>query len=106
MENKEKQEYNFKIDDNTFHNSTEDLKRIFIDEIFYQKIATKNYDIPDKLFKEIKIPADGNCFYRCLSYYFFNNVNRHLEIRENTFQYIAQHAEQFYIFLKETIILC
>ena len=41
MENKEKQEYNFKIDDNTFHNSTEDLKRIFIDEIFYQKIAEK-----------------------------------------------------------------
>ena len=83
-----------------FKKSTEDLKKLFIDEIFYQKIAVKNYEIPIKLFKEIKIPNDGNYFYRWLLYYFFKNVNRHLEIRENTFQHIVEHAEEFYIFFE------
>ena len=47
-----------------FKKSTEDLKKLFIDEIFYQKIAVKNYEIPIKLFKEIKKNNDGNYFYR------------------------------------------
>ena len=100
LDNKEKQEEIFKIDSDTFQKSTEDLKKIFIDEIFYQKFAAKNYEIPIKLFKEIKIQDDGNCFYRCLSYYFFKNVNRHPEIRENTFKYMVEHPEEFYIFFE------
>ena len=35
-----------------------------------------------------------------LSYYFFKNINRHLEIRENSFQYMVKHAEEFYIFFE------
>ena len=98
--NKEKDEEFFKIDSDTFQQSIQDLKKLFIDEIFYQKFAAKNYEIPFKLFKEIKIPDDGNCFYRCFSYYFYKNVNRHLEIRETTFQYIVEHAEEFYMFFE------
>ena len=40
----------------------EELKQIFLNEIFYQKYSAKNYEINKKYFKLIDIPKDGNCF--------------------------------------------
>ena len=96
----------FKIDSYTFQKSTEELKKLFIDEIFYQKFAAKNYEIPFKLFKEIKIADDGNYFYRCFSYYFYKNVNRHLEIRETPSSLSWNMLKNSIFFSKVMIILC
>ena len=81
-------------------NDKEILKKIYIDEIFYQKYSSKNYEISKALFKEIEIQGDGNCFYRCLSYFFYNNAEEHKEIRENIYKYISENEEDFYIFFE------
>ena len=50
-------------------NTKEELKKLFLEEIFLQKYTAPNYEINDKFFKEIIMPGFGNCFYCCLAYY-------------------------------------
>ena len=81
-------------------NNKEELKQIFLNEIFYQKYSAKNYEINKKYFKEIDIPKDGNCFFRCISYYFYKNIDQHMEIRDSIYKYIVENKEDFYIFFQ------
>ena len=81
-------------------NNKEDLKKIFLDEIFNQKIIAKNYEISKEYFKEIEMPPYGNCFYCCLSYFLYKNYNNHMEIRKLIYQYITNNPEEFYIFFE------
>ena len=82
-------------------NNKEDLKKIFLDEIFNQKIIAKNYEISKEYFKEIEMPPYGNCFYCCLSYFLYKSYNNHMEIRKLIYQYITNNPEEF---LKEMIM--
>ena len=44
--------------------------------------------ISAKYFKKIDINKDGNCFYRCLAYYFEKNQNKHKYYRKQIHRYI------------------
>ena len=81
-------------------NGKEELKRIFLEEIFYQKNTAVNYEIPAKFFREIEMPAFGNCFYCCISYYLYQNTKNHNIIRKAIFEYISNNPEKFYIFFE------
>ena len=81
-------------------NNKEELKQIFLNEIFYQKYSAKNYEINKKYFKEIDIPQDGNCFFRFISYYFCKNNDQHMEIRDSIYKCIVENKEDFYIFFE------
>ena len=91
---------NIKFSLNNQDNNKDELKKLFLDEIFFQKYSAKNYEIPNNLFYEVKVPSDGNCFYSCLSYHFYKTIEKHLEIREAIFQYISDNEEDFYIFFE------
>ena len=41
----------------------EELKKLFLEEIFYQINIVNNYEIPLKFFKEVEMPPYGNCLY-------------------------------------------
>ena len=75
-----------------------ELKYLFIEQIFMQKYSASNYEIPETLFNLIEIPAFGNCFYMCISYFLYHNINEHLSVRESVFNYVENHREEFYIF--------
>ena len=45
------------------------IKKLLIEQIFYQKYASSNYEIPTILFNEIEIEPYGNCLYCCISFY-------------------------------------
>ena len=81
-------------------NSKEELKKIYLEEIFYQKNTAINYEIPTKFFREIEMPSLGNCFYCCLSYYLYQNIKNHNIIRKSIFEYISNNPEKFYMFFE------
>lgn len=39
-------------------------------------------------FTDSEIVGDGNCFYRCISVYFFGHQNEHSKIRQNINRYM------------------
>ena len=43
----------------------------------------------------IKIIPDGNCAYRVISYFYQNNQENHLIIRNLTYEWIKEHKQQF-----------
>ena len=47
----------------------------------YNYIITKN-NIPNKCYKQINIDKDGNCFYKCVSYFLYGTIDYHREIRD------------------------
>ena len=53
--------------------------------------------IKNKQVKIINVEKDGNCFYRVISYFLYNNEESHLEIRQRIFQKIK--IEKFIIYL-------
>lgn len=44
---------------------------------------------------KVKIIGDGNCLFRCFSYFLYNNQNFHMKIRLNLSSYIKNNWEQF-----------
>ena len=78
----------------------EELKKLFLEEIFYQKNIADNYEIPLKFFKEVEMPPYGNCLYCCISYFLYNNKDNHAFIRNSVYQYISENPETFYIFFQ------
>ena len=84
----------------TMKKNQEELKQIFLNEIFYQKYSAKNYEINKKYFKENDIQKDGNCFFRCISYYFYKKIEHHMKIRESIYKFIVENKEAFYIFFQ------
>ena len=81
-------------------NNKEELKKLFLEEIFYQKNTAANYEIPYEYFKEISMPPLGNCFYCCISYFLYKNIDNQNLIRQTVYQYISNNPEQFYIFFE------
>ena len=80
------------IDDEIFcnqniDNGKEELKRNFLEEIFYQKNTAVNYEIPAEFFGEIEMPAFVICFYFCISYYIYQNTKNHNIIRKDILIY-------------------
>ena len=73
---------------------------MLIEQIFYQKYTAKNYEISSEFFKEIKVSPYGNCLYCCISLYFYQNEEHHMEIRRNVFDYIKNNKEQFYMYFQ------
>ena len=55
---KENKEEIFNVDSNKVEKPSEELKKLFLDEIFYQKYSDKNYEIPVNLFNIIIVPDD------------------------------------------------
>ena len=100
-ENNEKDTFPLENQSNqNIDNSKEELKKLFLDEIFYQKYSANNYEIPIKFFNEIKMPPYGNCFYCCISYFKYKNENNYNIIRNLVFKYISENPEKFYIFFE------
>ena len=91
---------NFALNSNN-ENTKEELKKLFLEEIFLQKYTAPNYEINENFFNEIIMPPFGNCFYCCLSYYIYKNKNDYPKIREIVFQYIIENPENFYIFFRK-----
>ena len=85
---------------NNDNNYKEELKKIFLEEIFYQKSTANNYEISSEYFNEIIMPPYGNCFYCCLSYFLYKTYNNHMQIRSLIYQYITNNQEEFYIYFK------
>ena len=55
-------------------------------DIKYKNMNIYNYiikktNIPNNRFKQIDIDKDGNCFYKCVSYFLYGNKKQHGEIR-------------------------
>ena len=46
----------------------------------YNYIITKN-NIPNKYYKLINIDKDGNCFYKCVSYFLYGTIDYYREVR-------------------------
>ena len=78
----------------------ENLKKLFLEEIFLQKNTAINYEVSNNFFNEIDIEPFGNCFYCCISYYLYKEQNKHLEIRKAIFNYIENNPESFYTFFE------
>ena len=77
------------------------LKKQFIDNIFFAKNSSITYELSFKLFKEINIVADGNCLYRCISFYFYKDQKYHISIRNQVFNYIKENKANYYLYFED-----
>lgn len=59
-------------------NINEGIKNILIEQIFYQKYKSKNYEIDCGFFIEAKVSAFGNCLYCCVSLHLYHNEEHHM----------------------------
>lgn len=83
---------------NNFDNKEKEklkLEKLLIEQIFDNKNQVIEKKIPKNYFKLINISKFGDCFYACLSTYFFKNESKNLEIRNNIFDYIKNYKEKF-----------
>ena len=53
----------------------------------------------DNQFKEVSVKSDGNCFYRCLSMYFYNDESLHERIRNEIVEYMMDNKAYFQCFI-------
>ena len=64
-----------------------------------------NFNNTDKLafmeYIEKNIGEDGNCFYRCLSYYYRKSENDHLEFRNILYYWLKNNKELFIDYILE-----
>ena len=51
---------------------------------------------------EKNITGDGNCFYRCISYYFLESEDFHLDYRNLLYEYMEKNKELFLDFFQDT----
>ena len=51
---------------------------------------------------EKSIADDGNCFYPCMSYYFLETEEFHLEYRNPLYEFITENKHLFIDFIKDT----
>ena len=65
------------VNNNNINNNN---KNTFINEQLYQRVINHK-EIPNDLVDIISIEKDGNCFYRAISYFLFNNQDDHSKIR-------------------------
>ena len=78
-----------------------DIDRIFKRNcvIKYKNMNMYNYiigkkNIPENSYKLIEIDKDGNCFYRCVSFYLYGTVKYHGEIRETISKICIENIEE------------
>ena len=78
-----------------------DIDRIFKRNavIKYKNMNMYNYiigkkNIPENSYKVIKIEKDGNCFYRCVSFYLYGTVKYHDEIRETISKICIENIDE------------
>ena len=55
----------------------EDKEKSRMDRIKDKKLSKAE----ERIFREIKVKGDGNCFFRCLRFHIFGNESRHGDIR-------------------------
>ena len=67
----------------------------------YNYIITKN-NIPNKCYKQINIDKDGNCFYKCVSYFLYGTIDYHREIRNTISNVCKANLEEICDF-QETV---
>ena len=65
------------------------------------KIQINKEDLQNQLYENnffdiIDITGDGNCFFRCISYFLYNTENQHYNIRLATYNYIKNNLTKFY----------
>ena len=51
----------------------------------------KNDIYEEEFFNLNEITGDGNCFFRTLSYYLYNNENSHKNLRDSAYQYVSNN---------------
>ena len=56
----------------------------------------KNDIYEEEFFNLNEITGDGNCFFRTLSYYLYNNENSHKNLRDSAYQYVSNNITKFY----------
>ncbi len=74
----------------------------------YEMLLEKSYSIQIKkegllnqiyeqnFFEIIRITGDGNCFFRTVSFYLYDNENQHATLREASYKYVKDNMTQFY----------
>lgn len=62
-----------------------DLKNLFIEQIFIQKLTSHNYELSWSLFNLIEVDPYGNCFYISISFFLYNYPNEYLSVRDLVF---------------------
>ena len=58
-------------------------------------LVNQKKDIPEVDIEKIDINPDGNCFYRCLSYFFLLNEEFYLEIKHIIIEWIENNYDKF-----------
>ena len=60
-----------------------------------------NGELPFMNYYEKYINEDGNCFYRCLSYYYRKSEKDHIEFRKLLYEWLKNNKEIFIDFILE-----
>ena len=82
----EKKRDNLKIEKNEDEKSQKDGKNPFLEN---------NHNLTQIEYYEKNITRDGNCYYRCLSYYFRGTEKYHLEFRKLISELFENNLERF-----------
>ena len=69
----------------------EDKEKSRMDRIKNKKLSKAE----ERIFREIKVKGDGNCFFRCLSFHIFGNESRHGDIRKEIVTFMTANSEDF-----------
>ena len=60
-----------------------------------QKFLNNNHDLSQLEYYEKQIIGDGNCYYRCLSYYYRGTEDYHLEFRQLISELFENNLDKF-----------
>ena len=60
-----------------------------------QKFLKNNHDLSQLDYYEKRITGDGNCYYRCLSYYYRGTEDYHLEFRQLISELFDNNLDKF-----------
>ena len=72
-----------------------------IKEIFEYANTELKYEINEKYFNIIDISGDDNCYYNCLSMFFYNSEKNHMNFRESIFEYISNNKNDFLAYFQD-----
>ena len=70
-----------------------------------QKFLNNNYDLSQLEYYEKQITGDGNCYYRCLSYYYRSTEDYHLEFRQLISELFENNLDKFISYYPDPDIL-
>ena len=80
------------------YHDKEDNEKEKPNEFEYNNIQLLNY----MEYIEKAIVGDGNCFYRCISYYFLETEEFHLEYRNLLYDFMTKNKHLFIDFINDT----